>query len=100
MIDRAPVNANRMVKDTLAPAHLRGLVEAAFREAESRSYPAQLTNDEHGKPCKRSRIEHDVPPGGTTATSGRIFICNDSGSDAVGDLLHELGHALHGHAPG
>lgn len=99
MTDRAPAKAARMVKDGMAPSHLRNLVEAAFRAARSHGYPAQLTNEERGKPCKRSRIAHDIPDGGT-ATSGRIFICDHAGSDAVWDLLHELGHALHGHAPG
>jgi len=91
--------ADNMVKIGV-PARLRDLAAAAYDAADAEDYAVDLTTTTPtGEPCEASVVRHNQDHLGN-ASPGTIHICAEAGGDAIWDLLHELGHALHGHAPG
>lgn len=83
-----------------APSRFRNLIIAAHGAANAKEYVADVTTDTaEESPCTASMIRHAKDRDGQPVP-GTIQICAHAGTSVVWDLLHELGHALHGHAPG
>lgn len=99
-MSRAHFFADNMVERVGVPVRFRGLVLAAYKAAGTKDYVVDLTGTrETGEPCEESVIRHYWDREGKPLP-GTIHICALAGPNALWDLLHELGHALHGHAPG